>query len=335
MRLCKRGWLKALGAAVVATAAHGVVWAQDYPARDVNLVIQWGAGGGTDVALRGYATYAEEALGKKLIITNKPGGSGVVAANGLLLQPADGYTLLGAAEPQTLFRVLGIADFDYDRFVPINIAAIGDTILVVANNDRPWKNFKDLLADAQANPNKIKQYMAGAGTTPFVVNAMVKSLTSYPVLNVPFDGDGPAVAALQGGHIDVAFMASGPAIEHIRAGRLKALGVLSTKPFQGIPPMVGVLPGLEKYLPWGPWYGVFVRKETPANVVARLTEAFRKAGNHPQYRQMMEARGTTVLNISGQEAMNFMQRWQSTTAWLLQDSGAAKRHPAELGIPKP
>jgi tripartite-type tricarboxylate transporter receptor subunit TctC len=306
-----------------------------YPAQDVNLVIQWGAGGGTDISLRGYTAYAEEALGRKLVITNRPGGSGAVGASQVLLQPADGYTLLGGAEPQALFRVLGLADFDYDKFTPINIAAIGDTILVVVNKDRPWKTFKELIADAQANPNKFKQYIAGAGTTPYMVNAMVNTQTKFPVINVPFDGDGPAVAALQGGHIDMAFMASGPAIEHVRAGRLRAIAVLSTKPFQGIAPMTDTLPGLQRFLPWGPWYGVFIRKEAPEPVKARLIEAFRKAGNTPAYRQMMENRGTTVLNIGGAEAEAFIRKWQSTTAWLLQDTGAAKKSPAELGIPRP
>lgn len=327
--------LAAASFACLGIAPAAMAQATSYPERDINLVIQWGAGGGTDVSLRGYAQHAEEALGKKLIISNRPGGSGVLGANAVLQAPADGYTLLGGAEPQALFKVMGLADFDYDRFTPINIAAIGDTILVVTHKDKPWKNFKELLADAQANPNKIKQYMAGTGTTPFVVNAMVNSLAKYPVIGVPFDGDGPALAALQGGHIDVAFMASGPASEHVKAGRIKAIGVLSTKPYQNIPPMTEALPGLQKYLPWGPWYGVFVRKETPDPVKAKLIAAFKKAGDNPQYRAMMEGRGTTMLNIGGAEAEAFIRKWQSTTAWLLHDSGAAKKSPAEVGIPKP
>jgi tripartite-type tricarboxylate transporter receptor subunit TctC len=99
--------------------------------------------------------------------------------------------------------------------------------------------------------------------------------------------------------------------------------------------MTETLPGLQKFLPWGPWYGVFIRKEAPEPVKARLIEAFRKAGNNPAYRQMMENRGTTVLNIGGAEAEAFIRKWQSTTAWLLQDTGAAKKNPAELGIPRP
>ena len=233
-----------------------------------------------DARLR--APYAEEALGKKLVLQNRPGGSGAVGAAFVLQQPADGYTLLMGAEPQALFRVMDLADFDYDKFYLVNIAAIANNILVVVNNNKPWKTFKELLADVQANPNKVKQYMAGTGSVPFTLSAMVSSQTKWPVTSVPFDGDGPAVAALQGGHIDVGFIASGAVIEHVRAGRLRAIAVLSKTPYQGIAPMTEVLPGLEKFIPWGSFYGVFVRKETPEPVKAKLVAAFKKAGENPK-----------------------------------------------------
>lgn len=95
------------------------------------------------------------------------------------------------------------------------------------------------------------------------------------------------------------------------------------------------LKGITKYLPWGSWYGVFVKKETPEPVKAKLIAAFKKAGENPQYRKMMEGRGTTMLNISGAEAEAFIKKFQSTTAWLYQGAGAAKKNPAELGIAKP
>jgi tripartite-type tricarboxylate transporter receptor subunit TctC len=241
------------------------------------------------------------------------------------------------AEPQALFRVMGMADFDYDKFYPINIAAIANSIILVARNDAPWNTMQDLLSHVQANPKKLKQYLAGQGTVPFTVNTMVKSLTSFETILVPFDGDGPAIAALQGGHIDFGFIASGAVIEHVKAGRLKALGVLDNKPFQGIPPMTDApsLRALPKYLPWGSFYGVFVRKETPEPVKAKLVAAFKKAGENPQYRKLMEGRGTTMLNLSGAEADAFIRKWQSTTAWLYQTAGTAKVDPATLGIPKP
>lgn len=337
MQSHKRKILKTALLAVAATTLGGHAFAQAYPARDVTAVIQWGAGGGTDVAMRGYAPYAEEALGKKIVLQNKPGAAGAIGANFVLQQPADGYTLLMGAEPQSLYKVMGTADFDYDKFYPINIAAVANTILLVARPDAPWNTMQDLLSFVQANPKKIKQYLAGQGTVPFTVNAMMNSLTKFDTIKVPFDGDGPAIAALQGGHADIGFIASGAVIEHVKAGRLKALAVLSDKPYQNIPPMTDApsLRGLPKYLPWGPWYGVFVKKETPDDVKAKLVAAFKKAGDNPKYRQLMESRGTTMLNIGGAEAEKFIQKWQSTTAWLYQDAGVAKKNPAELGIPKP
>ena len=325
----------ALSLAALGGVFSSAVTAQTYPARDISAVIQWGAGGGTDVAMRGYAPYAEEALGKKIVMQNKTGGSGAIGAAYVLQQPADGYTLLMGAEPQALFRVMDLADFDYSQFYPINVAAVASNIILVANKDKPWKNFKELLAEVQANPGKVKYYMAGTGSVPFTLNAMLTTQTKFPVTNVPFDGDGPAIAALQGGHVDIGFIASGASIEHVKAGRLKALAVLSTKPYQGIPPITEVLPGLEKFIPWGSWYGVFVRKETPDDVKAKLVAAFKKAGDNPKYREMMEGRGVTMLNVGGAEAQAFINKWQSTTAWLYQGAGAAKKDPATLGIPRP
>lgn len=334
MTFSKRAFCALSLAALGGTFALGAQ-AQNYPVRDVSAIIQWGAGGGTDVAMRGYAPYAEEALGRKIVMQNRPGGSGAIGAAAVLQAPADGYTLLMGAEPQALFRVMDLAEFDYNQFYPVNISAIASNILLVVNKDRPWKTVKDLLADVQANPGKVKSYMAGTGSVPFTLTAMFNSQTRFPVTNVPFDGEGPAIAALQGGHVDIGFIASGPVIEHIRAGRLRAIGVLSTQPFQGIPPMTEALPGLAKFIPWGSWYGVFVRKETPDPIKARLVEAFKKAGENPKYREMMEGRGATMLNLGGAEAQAFINKWQSNTAWLYHAAGAAKKDPATLGIPKP
>ena len=317
--------------------AAGGATAQAFPERELSGVIMWGAGGATDVVARAITPFAEEALGKKIVLQNKPGAAGAIGANFVLQQPSDGYTILMGAEPQALFRVMKMAEFDYDQFYPINIAAIANSILLVAKPDAPWNNMQDLLSFVQANPKKVKQYMAGQGTVPYTVNTMIGSLTKFETIQVPFDGDGPAIAALQGGHLDIGFIASGAAIEHVKAGRLKALGVLDNKPFQGIAPMTDApsLKSLPKYLPWGSWYGVFVKKDTPEPVKAKLVAAFKKAGDNPQYRKMMEGRGTTMLNVGGADAEKFIKKWQSTTAWLYQDAGAAKVDPATLGIAKP
>lgn len=331
------GMLAAAAAWAGLGAGIGMAQAGEYPEREINAVIQWGAGGGTDVIMRAYTPYAEEVLGRKIVMQNKPGAAGAIGANHVLRQPADGYTLLMGAEPQALFRVMGMAKFDYNEFYPINIAAMSSNILLVTRPDAPWNSMNELLKDVQANPRKIKQFQSGQGGMPFTMNAMLKSVTEFETLQVPFDGDGPAIAALQGGHLDIGFITAGLVEDHIKAGRLKALTVVDTKPWGDIRPVTETpeLAGMSKFLPWGSWYGVFVRKETPDDVKAKLVDAYRKAGENPKFKKLMEDRGATWLNISGKEAEDFIRRFQSVTAWLYQDAGAAKVDPATLDIPKP
>lgn len=328
--MCYRKLLGITAFALLATSAS----AQTYPDREISGVIQWGAGGATDVAMRSLTPYAEEALGKKIVLQNKAGGVGVIANNFVTQQAADGYTLLMGAEAPLTYGVMALSDIDYSKFYPVNIVARG-TILVVANKDKPWKNFKDLLADVQANPGKIKQYSAGPGTTPFTVNAMISNLTSFKTMTVPFDGDGPGMTAMQGGHIDFGFISVGAAAEHIKAGRVKALAVIDADDYENIPSITKDLPGIGKYLPWGPFYGVFVKQETPEPVKTKLVAAFKKAADHPKYKEMMVARGTVMMNIGGEEASKFLKKWQSVTAWTYDAAGIAKKSPAALGIPKP
>lgn len=338
MSLDKRQFMGAALAALASASMSKLALAQaPFPTRDLNGIIQFGAGGGTDISMRGYAPHAERVLGRNIVLSNRPGAAGAIAANFVLRQPADGYTLLMGAEPQALFRVMGVADFDYNEFFPVNIAAMANTILLVTRPDAPWNTMQDILSYVQANPRRVRQYLSGIGTVPFTVNLMISSLTRFETIMVPFDGDGPAIAALQGGHLDIGFLTSAAAIDHVRAGRLKALGVLSDQPFQGIAPMTNApsLAGLPRFLPWGAWFGVFVRREVPDAAKERLVAAFREAGNNPDYRRMMEGRGNTMLNIGGDEAQRFINRWVSTTAWLYQDAGQARVNPETLGIPRP
>lgn len=325
-----RRFLAAAALSVVSATAFG----QNYPTRDISGVIQWGAGGATDVAMRGMVTYAEEALGRRIVLQNRPGGVGVVGANFVLQQPSNGYTVLMGAENPALYRVMGLADFDYSAFYPVNVISRGN-VLAVANVDTPWSTFAELVADVQARPGQVRMYTAGVGTVPFTTTSMIQAVTDFPVNAVPFDGDGPGITAMLGGHVDFGFIAASAAQEHVRAGRLKALGVLDKEPYLGIPPMTEALPELEKYVPWGSFFGVFLKADAPEEAKQKLVEAFRIAVDNPEYREMMEGRGSVMLNISGEEAIEFINRWTSVTAWIYHDAGVAVNSPEKLGIPRP
>lgn len=311
--------------------------AQDCPNKDLQGIIQWGAGGSTDVVMRAVTPHAEEVLGADVVMTNRTGGVGAIATKFVQAQPADGYTLLMGAENPQLYKVMGLGDTDYGDFIPINILARGVPILV-ANSDAPFDTVEEMIEHVQANPGAVRIGSTGPGGLPSVVTAMLQSQTDLPVTAVPFDGDGPALTALMGGAIDVMPAVLGAAIENIEAGRMKPLAVVETEAnalLPDVPPITEALPGLADYLPWGPFFGVFVKEGTPEEAVTKLTDAYAQAAQAEEFQSLLDQRGYELLNLSGEEAEEFLQQWQSVTAWLMQDAGLPEASPEEFGIPRP
>jgi len=329
---------KLLAAAAVAMTA-GAATAATFPDRELSGVIMWGAGGATDVVARAVTPHAEQALGKKIVLVNKSGGTGAISTNYVNNAPADGYTLLYGAENPQLHQVLSIADFGYEKFYPVNILGRGVAVIVV-KTDAPWKSLKEFVEDAKQHPGKLKMGSTGPGGLPHTVGSMLNSITKFKVISVPFDGEGPGITALMGGHVDMMPAGVGAAAENIKAGRVRALAVIDTEPLSlpGLPtiaPVTKEYPDFAKYLPWGPFYGVFVKRDTPDDVKAVLVKAFKTAADNPQFVTLMKDRGNIMMNISGAEADAFLKKWQSVTTWVLQDVGATKVSPEKFGIPKP
>ncbi|WBU63775.1 Bug family tripartite tricarboxylate transporter substrate binding protein [Paracoccus aerodenitrificans] len=319
--------------AVSATSA----FAQDYPSKEIRGIIQWGAGGSTDTVMRTVTPHAEEVLGGTVVMQNMTGGVGAIATKFAFAQKADGYTLLMGAENPLLYKVMGLGDIDYSEFTPVNILARGVPVLV-ANNDAPFNTFAEMVEYIQANPNEVKFGSTGPGGVPSVVTALLRSQTEIPVTEVPYDGDGPALTALQGGAVDVLPAVLGAAIEPIRGGRVKAISLIDNAPSDALPdvPALGETnPEYADYLPWGPFFGVFVKNGTPEDVVAKLTEAYAAGAESEDFVKLMGDRGYVIESISGDEAQDFLDKWQSLTTWLIQDAGLAKVSPEEFGIPRP
>jgi tripartite-type tricarboxylate transporter receptor subunit TctC len=297
----------------------------------------WGAGGATDVVARAVTPHVEQALGKKIVLVNRPGGTGAISTNFVNNAPADGYTLLYGAENPQLHGVLGLSDIDYSKFYPVNVLGRGLGV-VVAGKDAPWKSLKELVQDAGKRPGKIKMGSTGPGGLPHTVGSMLNGVTKFSVIAVPFDGEGPGLTALMGGHVDFMPVGVSAAAEHIKAGRVRALSVVNAEPLTslpGVPPITREFPEFGKYLPWGPFYGVWVKRDVPEAARNALVKAFKTAAENPQFVQLMEDRGNVMMNISGPEADAFLKKWQSVSTWVLHDAGATKVSPDKLGIPKP
>lgn len=329
-----RRLLLGAGVALGLTAAPALA---EFPEKDLQGIIQWGAGGSTDVVMRAVTPAAEEALGEDIVMTNRTGGVGAIATKFVMAQPADGYTLLMGAENPQLYKVMGLGEMDYSDFIPINILARGVPLLV-ANNDAPFDTFQELVEYAQANPGEVKIGSTGPGGLPSVVTAMMQSVVDLPVTAVPYDGDGPALTALMGGAIDVMPAVLGAAIENVKAGRIKPLAVFEPQAnplLPDVPPITEANPDFAQYLPWGPFFGIFVKEGTPDEAVEKLRAAYSEAASQEDFQQLLQQRGYELMNITGDEAQEFLDRWQSVTSWLVYDAGIAETSPEEFDIPRP
>lgn len=323
-----------VGAALALSLMAGASFAGDYPEREVLGVVMWGAGGATDTVARAVNPAAEEALGKPIVVLNKSGGAGAISTAFVNAAPADGYTFLYGAENPQLHPVMGVADLDYSKFYPVNILGRGVAVIAV-NADSKYKTMQELLADIKANPGVVKMGSTGPGGLPSTISALIKSSADFDVTAIPFGGEGPGLTAMLGGEVD--FMPTGisAAAENVKAGKMRVLAVVNTEPvatLPGVPAITDALPAMSKFLPWGPFYGVFVRQDVPDDVKAKLVTTFDTAAKSATFQTLMANKGNIIMNISGDEAAAFLKKWQQVTAWALQDTGAAKVNPETLGI---
>ncbi|RIX97985.1 tripartite tricarboxylate transporter substrate binding protein [Aureimonas flava] len=327
----------AMTAAGAAAILAGVVpgSAQTYPTKEIQGIIQWGAGGSTDTVMRAVSPKVEEILGQSIVLKNVTGGAGAIGLNQVAAARPDGYSLLMGAENPLIYKVMGLGTKDYGDFVAIDILARGTPILV-ARPGTPFDDYASMIEYVKAHPGEVKFGSTGPGGLPSVVTAMIRDVEGeLPVTVIPYDGDGPALTALQSGAIDVMPAVLGAAVESVKAEKIKALAVFASEGVKQLPEVQAITAaneGYAKFLPWGPFFGVFAPKGTPDDVVAKLQEAFRTAAEQDSFKSLMDNRGYTLMNISGEEAQDFMTSWQQTTAWLLQDAGLTKASPEEFGI---
>ncbi|MGE7273857.1 tripartite tricarboxylate transporter substrate binding protein [Brevibacillus panacihumi] len=307
-----------------------------YPTRQIEGIVPFGAGGGTDLVARAIATVAEKQLGQPVNITNKPGATGTVGTKYVYDKDADGHTLLFSAENPTVYGVLKLSERSFEEFYPVHIMGRGLAAITVHENSK-YKTMTDLMNDVKANPGDIKMGTTGPGGLSYMVTAMISQSENAEFNMVPYDGEGPIVTALLGNHIDVSIVSLSKAIENAKGGKVRVLAVVNNEKVEELPDVPAIteeLPAMGKYLPWGPFYGVWVKKEAPDHVKQSLEKAFAEASKDADYQALLKNLAIIPMGISGAEAEKFWRDQQSISAWLLQDAGAAKVSPETLNIPR-
>lgn len=318
--------------------AAGLAHAADYPDRAINGFIAWGAGGGTDTVSRLTTPGAEKALGQSIILANKTGATGAIAAQAVASAKADGYTLMFHAENPQLYQVLGLSTLSYDDFDPVMLFVQGSTVIVVPKNS-PIKSYEDLIKSAKASPGKLSIGTSGVGGQPWVSATLMKKVDGVSFNPVAFPGDGPLVTALLGNQLDVSGLSVGSASQYVKNGDLRALAIMKNSPNPALPDV----PHITKLNPAynevmkasGFFYGVFVKKGTPQPIIDKLTAAYKTSLNEPKFVEYAKNNGLSVLGLTGAPAREFMNNWRSQMSWLIYESGGAKESPEKFNIAKP
>jgi len=313
VKLRRRHFLQwAAGAAVLFAIPH-LAEAQSYPTRPVHLIVGFPAGGPADIAARLTAQWLGERLGQQVIVENRPGAGMNLATEAVIRAPADGYTLLFSmvsnAVNATLYDKL---NFNFLR----DTAPVGSLMrtpgVMLVNLDVPAKTVPEFVAYAKANPGKINMSSAGPGTVPHIYGELFKIRTGTDIVLVHYRGAGPAMPDIISGRIQVMFDSVPSAIQQVRAGKLRPLGVTTATRLDVLPdvPAIGeTVPGYEA----SSWYGLIAPKDTPPEIVNRLNKELNAILADPQAKARIADMGASPFGGSPAEFAKFLaedtERW--------------------------
>jgi len=270
MALPRRQFLCLAASVVTLPAFSEIGRAQAYPWRPVRLVIGFPAGAGGDIVARLIGQWLSDRLGQPFVVDNRPGAGSNIATEAVVRASADGYTLLVATSPNAINASLyEKLNFNFiEDISPIAGLVVVPNVMVVHPSVHA-KTVPEFIALAKANPGKINMASVGNGTSSHVSGELFKMMSGVDMVHVPYRGAPPAMTDLLGGQVQVSFATTAVAVEHIKAGKLRALAVTSGVRWEGLPdiPTVGdFLPGYEASV----WYGIGAPKKTPAEIVNRL-----------------------------------------------------------------
>jgi tripartite-type tricarboxylate transporter receptor subunit TctC len=295
---------------------------QKYPTRPIRLVLPFPPGGSTDVIARVVGQKLTESWGQQVIIDNRPGGGGNIAAEYVARATPDGYTLFQVNVANTIAVSL-YPKLNYNLmndFIPLSL--LGTTpFVLLAHPSVPAKNVRELITLAKARPGQLNYASAGAGSSTHLSGELLKSMAGIDIVHVPYKGTGPAVTALLSGEVDLYFAAVSAAAPMVNAGRLRALGVSSAKRAALMPdvPTIGeTLKGYETVT----WHGVLAPTGTPKEIVQQLSGELIRILQAPDVREKLVSQGFDPVGDTPEQFAAFLRAEIAKWAKVVKASGA-------------
>jgi tripartite-type tricarboxylate transporter receptor subunit TctC len=299
--------------------------AQTYPDKPVRVIVPVTAGGTPDVVARMVLPGLSNLLGQQLVIDNRGGAGGLIGAELAAKAVPDGYTLFFSSPGSLVILPHLQKQVAYDTlrdFAPVSLVSIGP-FLLIAHPSLPAKTVKELLALAKAEPGKLNYASAGNGAANHLAMELFKSMAGVNITHVPYKGAPQAITDLIGGSgVSLMFNSIPPAIQHIKAGRLKLLGVSSAKRSPQLPEVPTVsesgVPGYESIT----WFGLLAPAKTPKAIVARLNELLVSVVRAPELKMQFELQGYDPVGSSAAEFTTFIRAESEKYGRVVKLSGA-------------
>jgi tripartite-type tricarboxylate transporter receptor subunit TctC len=275
--------------------------ADDYPSRPIKLLVGASPGGTTDTMARAIAPPLASSLGKPVLVENRPGAGGNLAADAVAKSPPDGYTLLVSFTSHTINATL-YPKLPYDPvadFTPISMIATVPSLLV-GNPALPAQDLAALIALAKAKPDTLSIAIGGIGSSLHLAGEQLKLMAGLRILNVPYKGTAPALTDVLGGQVDLMFISLVTGTAQVRAGKLRAYGVTSAQrqpSFPDLPAIGEVVQGFESTA----WFGVFGPAKLPTDITGKLNAAIVAALTNPGMREQLQNEGAAPVGNSAAE----------------------------------
>ena len=316
-----RRLITAAAVAVVGLATMGASLAQDFPNKPIRLIAPFAAGASTDMLARTIAQSMAKDLGQPVVVENKPGAGGALAAEIVTKAPADGYTFLLTSAGIVTMNQHIYAKLPYDPikdFAPLTIA-VRMPIVTVVHPSLPIKNVAELLAYARANPGKLTYGSAGTGTSQHLAGELFKSMGKVSLLHIPYRGGAPAMNDLLGGQINMMFVQVPSGLPQVKAGKVRALAVGSDKRDPSMPEVPTVDESGIKGYNSDTWYGFVMPTGVPAPIAQKLHASILKALKENE--QKLTAQGFNVDGGSQKEMADTITAESKKWAEVIKTAG--------------
>jgi tripartite-type tricarboxylate transporter receptor subunit TctC len=308
---------------VLFALAAGLAQAQGFPSKPLRMLVGFAPGGANDILARIVSQQLSESLGQPVIVENRAGNAGLIAADLLARAAPDGHTLmLGSTGTQTIAPNLtpGLPYDPLNGLAPVSLVGATPSALAV-NPALPARSLPELIALAKARPGRLTYASSGNGTTLHLAAELFKMMAGVELVHVPYKGNAPALNDVVAGQVDMIFSALPPLLPLAKAGKLRILGVGSLERHRSAPEIATIAEqGLPGYA-MGTWYGVFATGGAPAEVLERLAAEVRKALSDQKVRDTIAAQGIDPAANNPAEFRRFFLAEFARWAKLIKDAG--------------